>query len=147
MRQYAVAHTKDAPGAIVIGGDYQGLGIVRSLGRRGIPLTTVHRRNIVFGMVVSGASTFLVARSGTTVEAVAGISGAIFFIHFAGTSGWGYVQTVSPSHCVASLSALQNFASFMIASGVSSFSCSADDRFIPSCTSLTVIITSVNGFC
>ena len=25
-----------APGAVVIGGDYQGLGIVRSLGRRGI---------------------------------------------------------------------------------------------------------------
>ncbi len=25
-----------APGAIVVGGDYQGLGIVRSLGRRGI---------------------------------------------------------------------------------------------------------------
>ncbi|HZU07179.1 MAG TPA: ATP-grasp domain-containing protein [Chloroflexota bacterium] len=27
-----------APGALVIGGDYQGLGIVRSLGRRGIPV-------------------------------------------------------------------------------------------------------------
>jgi MFS family permease len=86
------------------------------LGRRGIPLTTVHRRNIVFGMIVSGASTFLVARSGTTIEAVAGISGAIFFIHFAGTSGWGYVQAVSPLRYVASLGALQNFASFMIAS-------------------------------
>jgi cyanate permease len=86
------------------------------LGRRGIPLTTVHRRNIVFGMVVSGASTFLVARSATTVEAVAGISVAIFFIHFAGTSGWGYVQAVSPLRYVASLGALQNFASFMIAS-------------------------------
>jgi sugar phosphate permease len=86
------------------------------LHRRGIPLTTVHRRNIVFGMIVSGASTFLVARSATTVEAVAGISGAIFFIHFAGTSGWGYVQAVSPLRYVASLGALQNFASFMIAS-------------------------------
>jgi len=29
---------KDVPGAVVIGGDYQGLGIVRSLGRRGIPI-------------------------------------------------------------------------------------------------------------
>jgi cyanate permease len=67
-------------------------------------------------MIVSGASTFLVARSATTVEAVAGISGAIFFIHFAGTSGWGYVQAVSPLRYVASLGALQNFASFMIAS-------------------------------
>src|SRR5580704_2752542 len=26
------------PGAVVIGGDYQGLGIVRSLGRKGIPI-------------------------------------------------------------------------------------------------------------
>jgi MFS transporter, ACS family, L-galactonate transporter len=86
------------------------------LALRGTPLTKVHRRNIVFGMIVSGASTFLVARSSTTVEAVAGISMAIFFIHFAGTSGWGYVQTVSPLRYVASLGALQNFASFMIAS-------------------------------
>jgi MFS transporter, ACS family, L-galactonate transporter len=86
------------------------------LGRRGIPLATVHRRNIVFGMIVSGASTFLVARSDTTVQAVAGISIAIFCIHFAGTSGLGYVQTVSPLRYVGSLFALQNFASFMIAS-------------------------------
>jgi cyanate permease len=67
-------------------------------------------------MIVSALSTFLVARSHTTAEAVAGISGAIFCIHFAGTSGWGYVQTVSPLRYVASLGALQNFASFMIAS-------------------------------
>lgn len=32
----ALANRADAPGAVVIGGDYQGLGIVRSLGRRGI---------------------------------------------------------------------------------------------------------------
>jgi len=86
------------------------------LAHRGEALTTVHRRNIVCGMLVSALSTFLVARSATTVEAVAGISGAIFCIHFAGTSGWGYVQTVSPLKYVASLGALQNFASFMIAS-------------------------------
>src|SRR4249919_1297069 len=29
------------PGALVVGGDYQGLGIVRSLGRRGIPVYVV----------------------------------------------------------------------------------------------------------
>jgi MFS family permease len=86
------------------------------LAHKGVALTKVHRRNIVAGMVVSALSTFLVARSATTVEAVAGISGAIFCIHFAGTSGWGYVQTVSPLRYVASLGALQNFASFMIAS-------------------------------
>jgi cyanate permease len=67
-------------------------------------------------MVVSALSTFVVAQSRTTVEAVAGISAAIFCIHFAGTSGWGYVQAVSPLRYVASLGALQNFASFMIAS-------------------------------
>jgi MFS transporter, ACS family, L-galactonate transporter len=80
------------------------------------PLTTVHRRNIVAGMIVSAAATFFVAHSHTTAQAVAGISAAIFCIHFAGTSGWGYVQTISPLRYVASLGALQNFASFMIAS-------------------------------
>jgi len=30
-----------APGALVVGGDYQGLGIVRSLGRRGVPVYVV----------------------------------------------------------------------------------------------------------
>jgi MFS family permease len=84
--------------------------------RAGVALTKLHRRNIVGGMIVSALSTFLVARSHTTVEAVAGISVAMFCIHFAGTSGWGYVQTVSPLRYVASLSALQNFAGFMIAS-------------------------------
>jgi D-aspartate ligase len=29
------------PGAVVIGGDYQGLGIVRSLGRVGIPVCVI----------------------------------------------------------------------------------------------------------
>jgi MFS family permease len=86
------------------------------LQHRGVALTTVHRRNIVAGMVVSALSTFLVARSASTVEAVAGISGALFCIHFAGTSGLGYVQTVSPLRYVGSVFALQNFASFMIAS-------------------------------
>jgi D-aspartate ligase len=31
-------HPADGTGAVVIGGDYQGLGIVRSLGRRGVPV-------------------------------------------------------------------------------------------------------------
>jgi len=86
------------------------------LARSGIPLTKVHRGNLIVGMIISAASTFVVARSGSTLAAVAGISMALFFIHFAGTSGWGYVQAVSPGRYVASLSALQNFASFMIAS-------------------------------
>lgn len=84
--------------------------------RRGVPLVALHLRNIVYGMVLSAAATFLVARSTSTVQAVTGLSLALFFIHFAGTSGWGYVQAVSPLGMVASLGALQNFASFMIAS-------------------------------
>ncbi|HEV2681876.1 MAG TPA: MFS transporter, partial [Rhodanobacter sp.] len=87
-----------------------------ALARAGVSLARVHRRNIVGGMVVSALSTFLVARSQTTVEAVAGISAAMFCIHFAGTSGWGYVQAVSPLRLVASLSALQNCAGLVIAS-------------------------------
>jgi MFS family permease len=86
------------------------------LARTGLPLTTIHRRNIVAGMIVSAASTFLVSHSHTTAQAVGGVSMALFCIHFAGTSGWGYVQAVSPLRYVASAGALQNFASFMIAS-------------------------------
>jgi len=84
--------------------------------RAGAALTTVHRCNLVFGMIASAFCTFFVAHCSSTVAALAGMSGALFFIHYAGTSGWGYVQTISPAHYVASLSALQNFASFLIAS-------------------------------
>ena len=86
------------------------------LARSGLSLTTIHRRNLVAGMIASAAATFVVAHSQSTTQAVAGISAALFFIHFAGTSGWGYVQAISPLRYVASLGALQNFASFMIAS-------------------------------
>jgi len=84
--------------------------------RRGVRATTVHRVQLVVGMVLSAGASFFVSRSATTAEAVAGISCALFFIHFAGTSGWGYVQAVSPARYVASLGALQNFASFLVAS-------------------------------
>ena len=33
--------SKDQVGAVVVGGDYQGLGIVRSLGRRKIPVCVI----------------------------------------------------------------------------------------------------------
>jgi predicted ATP-grasp superfamily ATP-dependent carboligase len=35
------AHGATRPGAVVIGGDYQGLGIARSLGRRGVPVLVI----------------------------------------------------------------------------------------------------------
>jgi MFS family permease len=87
-----------------------------ALAGRGQKLTTIHRRNLVLGMIASAAGTFVVAHSASTAQAVAGTSAALFFIHFAGTSGWGYVQAISPLRYVASLGALQNFFSFMIAS-------------------------------
>lgn len=91
-----------------------------ALAQRGKPLLRVHRRNIVTGMVFSAGSTFLVSRSHSTSAAVVGITAALFFIHFAGTSGWGYAQVaagqLAAEDQVASLSALQNFASFLIAS-------------------------------
>ena len=94
-----------------------GSGIITDrLARTGARLTSVHRGNIVAGMLLSASSTFVVAHSASTTAAISGISCALFFIHFGGTSGWGYVQAVSPPRLVASLSALQNFASFMIAS-------------------------------
>jgi MFS family permease len=84
--------------------------------RRNLPLNTIHRAFLVSGMALSAASTVVVARSSSTLTAVAGISMALFFIHFAGTSGWGYAQSIGAPHHVASLSALQNFAGFTIAS-------------------------------
>lgn len=90
--------------------------VADALVRRGFRLTSVHRVHIVAGMVVSALSTFAVSRSASTAAAVTGISAALFCIHFAGTSAWGYAQAVSPAEFVASVSALQNFASFLIAS-------------------------------
>ena len=87
-----------------------------TLAHRGVSLATVHRLNMVVGMTLSAVGTFLVARSVTTPQAVAGLSVALFCIHYAGVSGWCYVQAVSPRGLVGSLAALQNFASFMIAS-------------------------------
>jgi len=84
--------------------------------RGGANPAKVHRVNLVLGMVLSAGSTFAVGRSGTTTMAVAGISAALFFVHFAGTSGWGYAQTIGPDRYVVPVGALMNFAGFTIAS-------------------------------
>ena len=84
--------------------------------KRGAKLTTVHRTQLVIGMLISAAASFFVAHSGSTAAAITGISFALFVIHFAGTSGWGYTQTVSPGRYVSALAALQNFFSFMVGS-------------------------------
>lgn len=40
-RSFAVTGARSAVGAVVVGGDYQGLGIVRSLGRRNVPVCVI----------------------------------------------------------------------------------------------------------
>ena len=84
--------------------------------RRGTQIALVHRVQLIVGMLLSAGCTLVVSHSRTNSQAIAVISFAFFFIQFAGTSGWGYVQAVSPPGYVASLGALQNFASFIIAS-------------------------------
>ncbi|HEV2576455.1 MAG TPA: MFS transporter [Acidobacteriaceae bacterium] len=84
--------------------------------RRGAPLPKIHRINLVVGMVLSAAGTLIVGRSQTTPIAIAGISAALFFVHFAGTSGWGYAQAMGADKYTAPIGALMNFASFIFAS-------------------------------
>ena len=84
--------------------------------RAGADPVRIHRFNLVAGMLLSAAGTLVVGRCHTTFVAVAGISAALFFIHFAGTSGWGYAQTVGAARYAAPVGALMNFASFTIAS-------------------------------
>lgn len=86
------------------------------LARAGLELATVHRANLVAGMLLSAVSSFVVGRSESTAMAVGGISAALFFVHFAGTSGWGYVQTVGGERYAGPAGALMNFASFIVAS-------------------------------
>jgi MFS family permease len=90
--------------------------VVDQCGRRKLSLSTVHRVNLVVGMSVSAMFTLAVAHAASAHSAVILITAALFFIHYAGTSGWGYVQTVAPMGLVAGMAALQNFASFLIGS-------------------------------
>jgi sugar phosphate permease len=71
---------------------------------------------IVAGMICSAGCTLLVPHAATGPGAAAIIGMALFFIHFAGTSAWGLVQTVVPAHLVATVGATQNFCSFLFAS-------------------------------
>jgi MFS family permease len=84
--------------------------------RRGIPPIRAHRSILVFGMTCSGLSTLLVPYLSGATSAAFGIGMALFFIYFAGNSGWGLVQSIAPSSIVASVGAIQNFGSFVCAS-------------------------------
>ncbi len=86
------------------------------LAKKGYSLIASRKALICFGLVCSAACTLLVVQSTSTAMAVAFISLALFFVHFAGTSAWGLVQVMAPSRMVASVSSIQNFGSFICAS-------------------------------
>jgi MFS family permease len=76
-----------------------------------------HRRNlIVAGMVLSAGCTALVARATSLGMAVAAISMAVLFIHFAGTAAWNLIHVASPARLSAQVGALQSMGSYAIAS-------------------------------
>jgi MFS family permease len=84
--------------------------------RGGVNPVKTHKTLIVSGLVCSGICTLLVVHAPGTGGATAVISMALFFIYLAGNSAWGLVQSMSPAHVVASVSAIQNCASFLCAS-------------------------------
>ncbi len=91
-------------------------GAVNRLIRRGHAPIVACKILIVGGMFCSAMSTLAVAHAATATGAVACVSTAIFFIYFAGNSGWGLAQAMAPAHMVASVGAIQNFGSFVCAS-------------------------------
>ncbi len=84
--------------------------------RRGFVPIVACKVLIIGGMFCSALSTVGVAFAPTATLAVACVSLAIFFIYFAGNAGWGLAQAMSPKHMVGSVSAIQNFGSFVFAS-------------------------------
>ena len=91
-------------------------GAVNQLIRRGLAPVRACKILIVGGMFCSALSTLGVAHSATVTGAVACVSTALFFIYFGGNSAWGLAQALAPTHMVASVSAIQNFGSFVCAS-------------------------------
>jgi len=91
-------------------------GAANRLIRRGTAPIRACKILIVGGMLCSALATLGVAFAPTATGAVACVSLAIFFIYFGGNSGWGLAQAMSPVHMVASVSAIQNFGSFVCAS-------------------------------
>jgi sugar phosphate permease len=84
--------------------------------RRGFAPIVACKILIVGGMFCSALSTLAVAHAASATGAVACVSVAIFFIYFGGNAAWGLAQAMSPAHMVASVSAIQNFGSFVCAS-------------------------------
>ncbi len=71
---------------------------------------------IVIGMVLSAGCTALVVRATTITMAVAAISMAVLFIHFAGTAAWNLIHASGAARLSAQVGALQSMGSYAIAS-------------------------------
>jgi sugar phosphate permease len=91
-------------------------GFANRLIRRGVDPIRANKVLIVSAMFCSALSTLGVAYAPTAAGAVVCVSMAIFFIYFGGNCGWGIAQAMAPAHMVASVSAIQNFGSFVCAS-------------------------------
>ena len=101
-------------------------GALTDLKARGPLNPMTYRRNlIVTGMLLSAASTALVVRATSLSMAIAAISMAVLFIHFAGTAAWNLIPVVSSFPSLSpilspslspQIGALQNMGSYAIAS-------------------------------
>jgi len=77
---------------------------------------TYRRYLIVTGMLLSAACTALVVRATSLSIAIAAISMAVLFIHFAGTAAWNLIPVSSSPLLSPQIGALQNMGSYAIAS-------------------------------
>lgn len=71
--------------------------VVDALARRGYDLAKTRKTAIVVGLLLSALGTLLVVQSSSPAQAVAFISMALFCVHFAGTSAWGWYRCWSVS--------------------------------------------------
>jgi MFS family permease len=74
------------------------------------------RRLIIVGMVLSAGCTALVVQASSLTMAVAAISMAVFFVHFAGTAAWNLIHVSTAARLSAQVGSLQNMGSYAIAS-------------------------------
>ena len=84
--------------------------------RRGQAPIAACKLLIIGGMLCSAVSTLGVAYAPSATLAVACVSMALFFIYFGGNAAWGLAQAMAPASIVGSVSATQNFGSFVFAS-------------------------------
>lgn len=92
-------------------------GVLTDLKGRGPQHAMTYRRYlIVTGMLLSAACTALVVRATSLSIAIAAISMAVLFIHFAGTAAWNLIPVSSSPLLSPQIGALQNMGSYAIAS-------------------------------